>query len=407
MRILLLVNYFPPEIGSGPHLPFELGETLVQRGHQVTVVTGFPRYNVPVLPERYRGRVFYREEMGGVTVLRMRAPIPYGKSKIARGLFHMLSPPVLTLRALPIARPDVVYTITPPLTSGIAARTVARRHRVPCVVNVQDLFPQNAVDLGLLHNRMFIRAFQAMERFVYRIADRITVMSDGNGDYVVAKGARREKVQTIANWVDTDLIRPSERLNDFRRANGIGKEFVVLFAGTMGWSQGLETVVECARELARQPEILFLLVGDGVERPRLERQAAGLSNVRFVPMQPKEMYPHVLGAADACLVTLRAEVSTPTVPSKMATIMAAGRPVLASLPTADASKLVNEARAGLVVPPGNARALAGAVLQLLQDPDGAQKMGRSGRVYAEEHLSREACVGQLEDLFRLVTHGIR
>ena len=175
----------------------------------------------------------------------------------------------------------------------------------------------------------------------------------------------------------------------------------------MGWSQGLETVVECARELARQPEILFLLVGDGVERPRLERQAAGLSNVRFVPMQPKEMYPHVLGAADACLVTLRAEVSTPTVPSKMATIMAAGRPVLASLPTADASKLVNEARAGLVVPPGDARALAGAVLQLLQDPDGAQKMGRSGRVYAEEHLSREACVGQLEDLFRLVTHGIR
>ena len=217
MRILLLVNYFPPEIGSGPHLPFELGETLVQRGHQVTVVTGFPRYNVPVLPERYRGRVFYREEMGGVTVLRTASAYPLRQIEDRT-------------RSVPYAKPARAHAPGPTdcetrrrlydYTSADKrhrGRTVARRHRVPCVVNVQDLFPQNAVDLGLLHNRMFIRAFQAMERFVYRIADRITVMSDGNGDYVVAKGARREKVQTIANWVDTDLIRPSERLNDFRR----------------------------------------------------------------------------------------------------------------------------------------------------------------------------------------------
>jgi putative colanic acid biosynthesis glycosyltransferase WcaI len=255
----------------------------------------------------------------------------------------------------------------------------------------------------MLRNRTAIRACEAMERFLYRTADAITVMSDRNGDHVVARGAQREKVHTVANWVDTALIRPADHMNEFRRAHGIGSEFVVLFAGTMGWSQGLGTVIEAARQLATEPNLLFVLVGNGVERPRLERQAAGLPNVRFLPMQSKEVYPQVLAASDACLVTLRPEVATPAVPSKIATIMAAGRAILASLPSGDASQVIEAAQCGRTATAGDAASLADAVLELARQPEFAQQLGVHGRAYAELHLSRTACAGKIEEILRRVT----
>jgi glycosyltransferase involved in cell wall biosynthesis len=399
--VLILAYYFPPEVGSGPHLPFELGESLVGLGHEVTVVTSFPRYHVPVMPARYRRRLWCREEMGGMTVLRINAPNAYAKSKVLRGIAQQLAPGMLALRALPLRRPEIAWTMTPPLTMGLAARLVARRFRIPCVISVQDLFPQCAVDLGVLRNRAAIRFFEALERRVYHTATAVTVMSEGNRDYVIGKGGKPEKVFTIPNWVDTESIRPGEHSNEFRAAHGLGNQFVVLFAGTMGWSQGLDTVMEAARLLAAEPELLLLLVGDGVELERLKQQAAGLPNVRFLPMQPKEVYPQVLAACDAALVTLRPEVATPTVPSKISTIMAAGRPILASIPLdGDAPRLIGEAQCGLVVPAGDAGALASAVLTLKQNEVTRRQMGDRGRRYAEQHLSRLACVRRVEEVFR-------
>jgi glycosyltransferase involved in cell wall biosynthesis/ribosomal protein S18 acetylase RimI-like enzyme len=408
MKILLLVYYFPPEIGSGPHLPYELGESLVQSGHDVTVVTSFPHYHVPEMPEQYRGRFLYTEELGGMKVLRINAPNAHAKSAIVRGIGQQIAPWMLALRALGGVKPDVVFTITPPLTMGLAARLAARWFGAPCVVNVQDLFPQNAVDLGVLRNRILIRFFESLERRLYRTATAITVMSEGNRDYVIAKGAKPEKIFTVFNWVDTDLIQPGDRMNSFRATQGLGDDFMVLFAGTMGWSQGLSVVVEAAKMLATEPGLSFLLVGDGVERAGLERQAAGLPNVRFLPIQSKEVYPQVLAAADAALVTLRPEVGTPTVPSKIATIMAAGRPILASIPlSGDAPRLIASAGAGIVVPPADAQALADAVLKLKCDGAAAEQMGYNGRRYAESHLSRSTVTQQIATILQQTSQAWR
>jgi len=239
-----------------------------------------------------------------------------------------------------------------------------------------------------------------MERLVYRTANAIIVMSDGNLDHVVARGARHDKVRAVPNWVDTDLIGPEERMNEFRREHRIGQEFVVLFAGTMGWAQGLEVVIEAARLLVAEPDLLFLLVGSGVERGKLERQAAGLPNVRFLPMQSKDNYPRVLAASNACLTTLRPEVATPAVPSKIATIMAAGRPLLACLPPGDAPRLIEESESGLVVAAGAADALASAILHLKRQPLLAERLGLNGREYAVRSLSRAGCVGDIEEMMR-------
>ena len=406
MRILLLHNYFHPEVGSAPHLMHELGETLVEFGHQVTVVTGFPRYNLAAMPDRYRRKLLYKEVIDGMTVLRINGPNYYGTGKMSRGLVQLLTPPVLLLRALPVKRPDVIHTLTPSIFMGTAARIAAARFRVPYVVSVQDLFPQCVVDAGVLHNRRLIRFFERVERSIYRHADAITVMSDGNRAHVLAKGASPDRTFTVPNWVDVDLIRPAERMNEFRRANGLGDEFIVLFAGTMGFVQSLDTVVEAARHLAEEPKVLFLMVGDGAERERLQKQAAGLSNVRFLPMQPQKKYPQVIAASDAALVTLRPEVATPTVPSKIASIMSAGRPILASIPAGgDAPRIIAEAKSGIVVPPAQPRALADAVMTLERDRRTAEQMGRNGRTYAETHLSRTACVAKVEAIMKRVVEA--
>ena len=400
MKILVLSNYWPPEIGAPSHLAFEMGETLVGFGHDVTVVTGFPRHNVKEMPPAYQGRSRLEETMGGMRVLRIAVPGTHGASKIRRGIGHLVAGPRMALRAMSLPRPDVIYTVSPPLPMGLAAWAVARRMRVPFVFGVQDLFPQSAIDLGVLRNRALIAAFERMERFIYRRADAITVHSEGNRDHILAKGGRSGRVHVAENWVDTEFIRPMPRDNSVRAEAGLRDEFVVGFAGTMGWSQGLGVAVEAARRVAGEPGLVFLFVGDGVEREGLERQASGLPNVRFLPMQPLTRYPEVLAAADTSLVVLRPEVATPVVPSKLMTIMAAGRPVLSSMPLAgDAPRIVTDAACGLTVPPGDPEALARAVLALKNDPEGSARMGASGRQWAVERFSRVACVREFEKAF--------
>lgn len=400
MHILFLSNYWPPEIGASSHLTFEMGETLVQFGHRVTVVTGFPSYNVKALPAQYRGRRLYDEQMAGMRVLRVAVPNTSRGSKMKRGLGQLMVAPLYALRALGVRDVDLVYTISPPLPMALSAWATARRLGVPYCLGVQDLFPRSAIDLGLMRNRTAVRFFEAMERFAYRKAGAVTVHSTGNREHVVAKGDNPARVHVVPNWVDIAFIRPGDRLNAFRQAAGLNGEFVVLFAGTMGWSQGLGVVVEAARLLAKESELVFLLVGDGADRANAETMASGLPNVRFLPMQPKERYPSVLAAADACLVTLRPEVATPVVPSKLLTILAAGRPVLASMPLAgDAPRIIEESGAGIACEAGDARSLADAILYLKKNRDAAVGMAKNGRHFAEQHFSREACVREFERVF--------
>jgi colanic acid biosynthesis glycosyl transferase WcaI len=279
---------------------------------------------------------------------------------------------------------------------------------VPFVVNVQDLFPQTVIDLGVLRNRALIAFFRRMEQFVYRKATALTAMSDPNRDYVIARGADAGKVHTVFNWCDTESIRPSPRMNEFRRKHGLREDtFVAVSAGTMGFFQGLDAVIEAARLLVDVPDLLFLLVGGGAERERLQQAAAGLPNVRFLPMQPKELYPQVLAAADACLVTLRPEVITPNVPSRISTIMAAARPILASLPEGEAARIVAAAEAGLVVPSNDPPALAAATMKLRAHPETARQMGLQARQFAERFLSRAACVQRIEDILCRATETRR
>jgi len=401
MRILLVTPYFPPEVGSAAHLYAELGGALRDRGHEVMVLTGLPRYHVLQPQEKGRRRPLAWQDYRGLKVLRVfNLDIPWDLPWL-RGVDQLCSALSALAGGALLPSFDVALAYSPPLPLALAAWALSRARGRPLVLNVQDLFPQSPIDLGVLKNPGLIRFFRGMESFLYRHADLIVVHSEGNASYIAARGGAGEKVRVIPNWVDTGTLRPGRRQNGLRAELGLERYFLVTFAGIMGYSQDLDTVVQAAARLKGREDIAFLLVGDGVEKGRLVQMAReqDLSRVFFLPLQPKERYGEVLTASDVCLATLRPEVGTPVVPSKILGIMAAARPVLAGMPLAgDAPRLVKEAGCGLCVPSGDPEALAQAILHLYAHPRLRGRMGARGRRYAVGHLSLNACAGRWESV---------
>jgi colanic acid biosynthesis glycosyl transferase WcaI len=403
MHILMTTAYFPPDVGSAAHLFYGLGQAFVERGHRVGVVTGFPGYHAQGDLTRYRGRLWMRETMEGMHVYRTRVPQIARDTPVGRGLWQFSCAFSFALAGLRVTDPDVVLVYSPPLSLGLTAWVWQRLRSVPFVFNVQDLFPQSAIDLGVLRQKSLIRFFEGLERAVYRRADIITVHSSGNREHVLSRGGRPETTLVLPNSVDTEHIQPGSRQNGLRNRLGLSEEhFVVSFAGVIGYSQDLDVVLEAADRLRDQGDIRFLLVGDGVEKERLVRKAKemGLSNVVWMPMQSRERYPDILHVSDVSLATLHADVQTPVVPSKILSIMAAGRPVVAALDLqGDAPKLIAKAEAGYSVEPGQPKSLAESIMRLYKQPDLCKRLGANGRRYVENHLSHQAVAARYEHVF--------
>ncbi|NOZ25081.1 MAG: glycosyltransferase family 4 protein [Nitrospirae bacterium] len=399
LKILLLSRYFPPEIGTAANLFYELAKGLADRGHSVNVVTGFPWYNLKTVPGKYRGRLFMKENMGGVDVTRLAFPV-FGPKKIKLAAGHMTAPFSSFLGGLLSERPDVIFIYSPPLFMGLAGWLLNLFRGVPFIMGVQDLHPQCYIDQGVLKSRLMIRVLEGIEKFCYGKSSLITVHSGGNKRHIVeVKGIDEKKVKVLPNWIDTDEMRPLPRDNEFSRRHGLNGKFVVGYAGTLGMSQGLMSVVESARILKERDDIEFFIVGDGIEKEKLVERVReyGLGNVRFLEMQPKSVYPYVVASSDVGLVTLNSRVRTPVVPSKILSLMAAARPVLASMPLdGDAPKLIEKAGCGICIGPEDPESLAEKILFLSDNPGICAEFARRGREFVVREMSLKRAVGELE-----------
>jgi len=355
---------------------------------------------------QYGRKWWLREGMDGFTVVRTRVlPVPL-HLPLAKGVDHLAVAFSEWVGGL-LARdkPDVILAYSPPLPLGLSAHYIARRYKVPFVFNVQDIFPQYAIDSGLLTNPILIDFFQRMERYLYANADVIIVHSEGNREYLAShRSVPYDKLRVVYNWADIQNIKPGPKHNEFRKEFGLGDAFVVSYAGTMGWAQNLDTVLQSAallKDYKYYKDILFLLVGDGPKRSELERNAQelGLSNVRFIPLQPKEKYVQLLRASDVCLISLNKGLTTPVVPGKLMDIMAAGRPVVGCAPLkGDAPRIVREARCGFCVDSEDSKGMADAILELYHRRELAEELGRNGRTFAESHFAREVCTRGYEEV---------
>ena len=406
MRILLLTLYYAPDVGANAEVVTALAEGLADLGHELIVVTALPHYEHNRIDHAYRGKLVQREDAGAIRVVRTYLYVPQDKTRLLGRLLNYVSFNLLsTLVGLFAGRFDVVLAPSPPLTIGLSAYAISRLRGVPYVYNVQDIYPDVAVRLGVLQNARLIRFFRWMERLVYRGAAAVTVLSEGARRNLLDKGVPGHKVHVIPNHVDTDFVRPLPKDNTFARRHGLHERFVVLYAGNVGLSQGLGSALEGARLLADLPDVTLLIVGNGAAKAGLEAQAGemGLGNVVFLPFQPRGDLPEVYASADVCLVTLRRGLGAESVPSKAYTIMAAGRPMIASVDgEAETRRLIEASGCGLWVAPEDPAALAEAVRALHADAGARARYGANGRAYVTAHHTPEIVARQYDTLLRSI-----
>jgi glycosyltransferase involved in cell wall biosynthesis len=335
-------------------------------------------------------------------------PLP-GTRKIKLAAGHLTVPVTTFLNGLLVKKFDVMFIYSPPLFMGVAGWLLRLFKRKPIVLGVQDLHPQCYIDQGILKNKLAINLLEGLEKFCYEKASAITAHSEGNKRHIVdLKGVAAPKVRVIPNWIDTDEMQPLPRDNEFAGKHNLNGKFVVGYAGTLGMSQGLLSVIEAARLLIDRDDVEFFIVGDGIEKKAMIDRAKeySLKNVRFLEMQPKNVYPYVVASCDVGLVTLNSKVKTPVVPSKILSLMAAARPVLASMPLdGDAPKLIEEAGCGMCIPPESPELLAEKILYLAGNPEQCEKLSRQGRDYVVREMSLKKAVSMLECLFKEIVAG--
>ncbi len=407
MKLLLLCPHFEPDLHAATgEVMTKLVHGLAERDHRITVVTSLPWYHGHEVAPDWRGRPWRTENTSWGTVVRTW-PFPTTKSDIwARALGFAGQTGLVAALALTTGTHDVVMGMSPPIFLGDAAWLLAKRSRAPFVFNTQDIFPDIAVDLGVLTSPRVVAAARSYERSIYRRADAITVLSTDQRRNVTAKlpPDRSDRVRIIRNFVDLDRIRPVEggerAQNPYRHRYGLDGKIVVMYSGNVGLSQSFDLIRDAAKHWADNDSVQFVINGEGAAHDHVAAWAAELDNVTMIPFGPRAEVPQILGAADLHLVLLKRGLAASSTPSKLYGILAAGRPVLASIDEgSEVCMAVREAECGLSVPPDDAPAFLAALDKLLADRDELEAMGRRGRQHAETCLTPDAQARAYEELF--------
>lgn len=401
MRLGVVTPHFAPDTAPTGTVMARIVEELAQRGHELEILTSLPWYRDHAIEPGFTGRTIRREDVPWGRIVRIHPfPAPDKRALVRRALafagFSFLSAAVGSRGP----RLDGVLAVSPPLTLGLTGWAVARARGGSLVFNVQDVYPDVAVELGVLSEGPVLTASRRLERLCYSAADAVTVLSEDLQRNVRAKVADPGKVRVIPNFVDVEAIAPAPRENHYRDEFGLSDKIVVMYAGNVGLSQSLHTVLDAAGALAHDDQIVFVINGQGADRPRLEEKARGLANVRFVDMQPAPRLAEVLAAADIHLVPLKRGLASSSVPSKTYSILAAGRPLIASVDAgSEIANILDRSGAGIAVAPEDAETLTKAIRELADAPEERDRMGRDGRRFVEGWASPAAVALSYEELF--------
>jgi glycosyltransferase involved in cell wall biosynthesis len=406
MRFAIVSQYYPPEPIPKPH---ELARGLVERGHSVVAITGYPNYPTGKLYPGTRMRLWSREVQDGIPVVRLPLYPDHSRSALRRVINYVsfaLSAAVLGSSL--VGPVDAMFVEHPPLTIGLAAWVLGRVRRAPFLYAVNDLWPESIEATSMVQSRHLLDWIRHLERFVYRRAASIAVISPGVKCNLVGKGVPPEKVHVIHHWADESLYRPVSPDPQLAQQLGMAGRFNIVFAGQLGLAQALDVVTEAAAELSDLPDVQFVLVGDGTDSDRLRRvaQERGLTNLRFIGRQPAVRMPHIFAVSQVLLVHLRdCPLFRITIPSKTMAYMACGRPLLMAV-EGDAGDLVSSTGAGVTCPSEKAKKLADAVRFLRSmSSEEREKMGRVGREVFLARYSRRVLLDRYETILMGLARG--
>ena len=400
MRILYLSQYFPPEAGATQTRAHEMGRALVQAGHAVTMLAEFPNHPSGVIPARYRGRLYERDSLDGMEVIRVWAKASPEKTFGSRITFYLSYMFNAILAGIFLARQpyDLILATSPPLFVAAAGLTLSHLRRLPLVVEVRDLWPAAAIALGELRDPRAIRWATHLEEACYRRAKQIIVVTRRMQQALEQRGIEPGKLALIPNGANTDLFQfDAAARQKIRQELELSEKFVALYAGILGLAQGLETLLQAARLVQNESNLHIVLIGDGPQRARLLRmkEEMGLENITILPEQPRSAIPGYLSAADVALIPLRRlALFQMAVPSKLFDAWACARPVICGI-EGEAQEIVEKAQGGINIPAEDPPALAQAVRVLAADPIQGQAMGERGQAFTSQHNSRQELAQRL------------
>ena len=385
MRILFLTHYFPPEGNAPATRVHQFCRRWVENGHEVTVITCAPNVPSGKVYEGYRNRLWQREQVDGIEVIRVWTFLAANAGTVKRILNYVSFMVSAVLAALFRRSPDVLIATSPQMFCGVAGALLRVLRRWTFVLEVRDLWPESITTVGAMKKSPLVRLLERLERWMYRRAQRIVAVGEGYKRKLVERGVPADKVTIITNGVDPTAYADAQPDDDLRERYGWTGKTTFAYIGTVGMASGLEVVPRAAARLRARgrEDIHFVVVGDGAERAPLEqlatREAAGM--VTFTGLLPKQQMPAVLATVDVCLVHLRAAPLFETVlPSKMFEAAATGRPILLGV-AGEAAALLRETGAGEAFPPEDADALAAACERLTDDPRLRLALGAAGRAH--------------------------
>jgi glycosyltransferase involved in cell wall biosynthesis len=411
MDIVVFHQYYLDAGQPGGSRFNELSRHWSEAGHRVTVVSGTLNYVTGETPPEYRGRWMVETHDGPVRVLRCHVPSTYQASYAGRMWAFFAFTLSAGTAALRIAEADVVIGTSPPLPIILPAWLLARRRRAGLVFEIRDLWPESAITTGVLRKGSALtRALFALERWGCRVADKVNVLTPAFREDLIRRGlASEDKIVFVPNGADTDVFTPGPRMNEVRRKYGWGDRFVVMYAGAHGRANAVGQLLDAAERLRDRPDILIVTVGDGLERARLDAEARvrGLTNVMLCGPQPKDEMPAFVRACDVGAAVLQNNPTFRTVyPNKVFDYMACERPTLLAIDGVARQLVCDEARAGVFATPEDPEAIAAAIRQLADDPDGGAAMGQRGRAWVLANASRQALADRyLKILAGLIAGG--
>jgi colanic acid biosynthesis glycosyl transferase WcaI len=410
MRVLVIgINYAPDLIGVAKYNT-ELCESLVARGHEVRVVTAPPYYPDWKVSPEYRSGWYNRERLNEIDI--MRAPIyvperPSGAKRLLHHASFLLSAAIPLVATAIRWRPDIVFAVAPSLLSAPIAVLAARMTGAASWLHVQDLEVDAAFELGMVRTSASMRKLiLGMERRILASFDRVSTISPQMINCLQQKGIAPQSLREFRNWIDTRVIVPGSNQTSFRTDLGLKPtDVVALYSGAMSNKQGLELIIDAAAATAASHRSLqFVLCGNGPIKPALIGMADGLRNVHFLELQPKERVADLLNTADLHLLPQKAQISDLVLPSKLAGMLASGRPIIAM--AAPGTGIASEVEgAGLVVPPGDTQALTAAIVALAGDEGLRASLGAVARARAEQKWDRVSSIRSLELEFLALLQG--
>ena len=391
MRILFISHYFPPEVNAPASRTHEHCRRWVAEGHEVTVITGVPNHPSGTLFQGHENKWRQEQEVDGIRVVRTWMFLAANAGFSKRILNYILFAITAVLAARKVDQPDLIVATSPQFFCGIAGALVGRLKRCPFILEVRDLWPKSIVELGQLERGSALRVLERIEKWLYMSAAGIVVNTRAFIDHIEGLGYPREKIELVYNGIDPEQFRPRAPSQALREEYELSERISVAYIGTLGLAHGLESVIGAAEALASRPEILFLLIGDGAERGRLESmiEERGVGNVRLVGLQPREAMPDWIASVDILLVSLRdLPVFETVIPSKIFEFLAQERPVIVAA-RGEIRRMTEEAESAWVVDPEDPRALAGMIEEIVRQPDEARRRASAGRLWVEKNFVRD------------------